>query len=66
MIVTSKLTGKEYNDELTIKIPNQLQSYRYMINKLPLIDVIYTDRMVFVFNKEQSKPYFDKWCKHEL
>jgi 23S rRNA-/tRNA-specific pseudouridylate synthase len=62
----SKLTGEKYDDELTIKIPNQLQSYKYMINKLPLVDIIYTDRLVFIFNKEQSKSYFDKWCKHEL
>lgn len=66
MIVISKLTGKEYDDELTIKIPNQLQSYKYMINKLPLIDVLYTDRIVFVFNRAESKPYFDKWCCHLL
>lgn len=66
MLVKSKLTDEFYDDENSIKIPNQLQVYKYLINKLKPIDVIYTDRLVFVFNRAESKPYFDKWCKREL
>lgn len=66
MLVKSKLTGGYYEDKDSIKIPNHLQVYKYMINNLQPIDLIYTDRLVFVFDRKESKPYFDKWCKHEL
>lgn len=66
MLVKSKLTGKLYEEEAGIKIPNHLQAYKYMINGLQMIDVIYTDRLIPVFDRAESKPYFDLWCKHEL
>ena len=66
MVITSKLTGKSYEDEDCIKIPNQLQVYKYLINALEPIDVIYSDRLVFVFDRASSKPLFDKWCRHVL
>lgn len=66
MTVTSKLTGNLYEDEESIKIPNQLQAYKYIINGLEPIDLIYSDRLVFVFNRAKSKSFFDKWCKREL
>ncbi len=66
MVVKSKLNGNEYNDEECVKIPNQLQAYKYMANKLMPIDIIYTDRIIFVFDRAESKSYFDSWCKREL
>lgn len=66
MLVKSKLTDKIYEDTESIRIPNNLQVYKYLINKLKPIDVLYTDRIVFVFNRAESKPFFDKWCNHEL
>lgn len=66
MLVKSKLTSEMYEDTESIRIPNQLQAYKYMINGLKQIDLIYTDRLVFVFNRAESKAYFDKWCDHLL
>lgn len=66
MLVKSKLTGEIYEDTESIRIPNNLQVYKYLINGLKAIDVLYTDRIVFVFNRAESKPYFDKWCDHLL
>jgi hypothetical protein len=66
MLVKSKLTSELYEDTESIRIPNQLQAYKYMINGLEPIDLIYTDRLVFVFNRAKSKDYFDKWCDHLL
>lgn len=66
MLIKSKLTSEMYEDVESIRIPNQLQAYKYMINGLEPIDLIYTDRLVFVFNRAESKIYFDKWCDHLL
>lgn len=66
MLVKSKLTNEMYEDTESIRIPNNLQVYKYLTNGLKAIDVLYTDRIVFVFNRVESKPYFDKWCDHLL
>lgn len=66
LLIKSKITGETYEDEDGIKIPNPLQAFKYWINGVQPIDVIYTDRMVLVFNRRQTKDVFDKWCKREL
>jgi len=66
MLIKSKLTNEMYDDISSVKIPNNLQAYKYMINGLKPIDLIYTDRLVFVFNRTESKVFFDKWCNHLL
>lgn len=66
MLIKSKITGEMYEEDDGIKIPNPLQAFKYWINGVHPIDVIYTDRMVLVFNRKQTKNVFDKWCKREL
>ena len=51
-----------------VKIINQKQVLRYVSNGLqPLrLEAGYNDKLVYVFDKEASEPYFEKWRKHEL
>lgn len=74
-IKRSQVTGKKYDyfGSDIIRIVNIYQAMAYISNGAEVID-IYTSYeretnkpiLVFVFNKEQTKPLFDAWCKHEL
>ena len=66
MLIKSKISDLEYEEEDGIKIPNLLQAFKYWINGVSPIDVIYTDRLVLVFERKNTKNVFDKWCKKEL
>ena len=71
----SPVTGKRYNyfGQDIIRIVNLMQAMAYLSNGAEVID-IYTSQdkdtgkpiLIFVFNREQTKPLFDAWCKHEL
>lgn len=55
------------DNDNTVKIVNELQAKMYIKNGLKPVEVFWGyDTWVFVFDKQASKPYFDKWCKHEL
>lgn len=73
-IKRSPVTQKKYdyfsND--IIRVLNLRQAMGYLNYGVELLD-IYTSRdkddnpvLVFVFDKESSKPAYDLWCKHEL
>lgn len=49
-----------------VKIVNLKQAGLYIKNGVKPIDVTYTDRLVFIFDKEEAMPLFQKWCDHEL
>lgn len=49
-----------------IRIINLAQVQAYIKMGLKPLDVLATDRLVFLFDKTKSKPYFDKWCKREI
>lgn len=65
--------AKEYSAEDAVRIVNPAQIAAYWENGLAPLD-IYPSRdretgkpiLVAVFNRKDSKEYFDKWCKHEL
>ena len=74
-IKRSPITGKKYDYFGTdiVRILNIDQAAAYLKNDVELIDVyVSKDRvkdknvLVFVFDRESSKPFFNLWCKHEL
>lgn len=49
-----------------VRIVNQKQAELYIKNGLEPIRVYWNKILVFVFDKEKSKPLFDKWRNYEL
>lgn len=49
-----------------IKIVNYKQASMYIKQGIKPIDLYYTDTLVFVFNRNETKEVYDKWCKYEL
>ena len=71
----SSITGKKYDyfSKDNVRILNIDQAAAYLKNDVELIDIyVSNDKtsgkniLVFVFDRESSKPFFDLWCKHEL
>lgn len=67
---TSKITGRTYELFSQIRILNIKQSIFYLKNGVVLNDIeISEDRkthepvMVFLFNREDTRDAYDKWCK---
>lgn len=50
----------------TVKIVNIRQASLYIKNGVKPLTVEFTDRLVFIFNKKEATPLFDKWCNYEL
>ncbi|MDU1413467.1 MAG: hypothetical protein E6929_11705 [Clostridium sp.] len=51
----------------TIAIVNVRQAGMYIKNGVKPIDVYFgKDRLVFLFNKKDTREVYDKWCKYEL
>lgn len=73
MKVHSDVTGKDYYPHQGIRILNLLQATLYIKHSCELLDLYTTvdynsgePVLCFIFNREESKKYFDLWCKHEL
>lgn len=49
-----------------IKICNPKQASLYMKHGLECKCYWSSDKVVYEFDKEETKPLFDLWCKHEL
>lgn len=49
-----------------VKIVNIKQAIKYMQNGANPIKVYYTNKIVYEFNREQTKKLFDKWVKYQL
>ncbi|MGL5329777.1 MAG: hypothetical protein ACRDD7_10935 [Peptostreptococcaceae bacterium] len=49
-----------------VKIVNLKQVSLYIKNGLQPKRLEITDRLVFVFNAEEAKPLFEKWCNYTL
>lgn len=67
---TSKITGRTYELFSQIRILNIKQSIFYLKNGVVLNDIeISEDRkthepvMVFLFNREDTRDAYDKWCR---
>lgn len=71
MKTTSAITGKTYDPDEVVFIPNMLQNFWYMNYGAELLDIIPDNKhdqkkIVFVWNREDTKYLYDAWCKHEL
>lgn len=64
----SQRTGRIYNELESIYIVNPVQAYEYLNHDAILYDIFpgRDRRIVFVFNRNEVKPLWDKWCNHEL
>lgn len=49
-----------------VRIVNLKQASAYIKYGIQPIRVEYTDRLVFVFNREEQQEAYDKWCKYEI
>lgn len=56
---------KEEN-KATVRVVNIKQACAYIKNGVKPLNVYYTNRIVFVFDKESTSELFDKWRKYEL
>jgi len=51
----------------TIEIVNTRQAGMYIKHNVKPIDIYYgRDRLVFLFNKGDTREVYDKWCRYEL
>ena len=71
--IIGKYSGKEYYASEVIRISNPLQAASYWMNGLEPLDIYVTRNfekhqptIVYIFNRDKSKPFFDLWCKKEL
>lgn len=51
---------------MKIKIINPKQAMLYMKHGLKCECYYDNDKIIYVFNKEETKMLFDLWCKREL
>lgn len=49
-----------------VNIVNFKQACKYIEHGVKPIDLYYTNRLVFVFDKKQTTELFNKWRKYEL
>lgn len=49
-----------------VKIVNIRQASMYIKNGLKPTDIYYTDKLVFVFNTDETKEVFEMWKNHSL
>ena len=50
----------------TVKIVNLKQAAMYIKNGVKPIDIEYTNKIVFIFNEEETKEAWRKWLNYEL
>mgnify|MGYP006954109253 FL=1 len=48
-----------------VKIINPVQAGFYYRNGLKPLDIIFTDRWVWIFDKEASNPLYTRWLNNE-
>lgn len=73
MIVKSNVTGKTYSSLNVVRIVNPKQAAAYMYHGALLVDVYSSydpDKdshvLVYLFNREDTRELYRKWCNHEL
>lgn len=49
-----------------VNIVNMKQASVYIKNGIKPTDIYYTDRLVFVFEKEKTESIFKRWINHEF
>ena len=68
MLTYSEIFERYYNtQDGTPPIVNPKQAALYVKNNCPLLDLYYADgSLVFIFDKEKSKPLYRAWMNFEL
>lgn len=71
MRTKSVITGKYYDPNDVVFIPNMLQNFWYMTYGAELLDVIPDSRkdqkrIVFVWDRAATQHLYDAWCNHNL
>lgn len=68
MKIQSLVTGRFYEQERMCYILNPKQAALYIKNHCILYDVVIgrDDKIVFVFDKGQTAPYYKAWCDYTL
>ena len=52
-----------------VYINNYLLALLYMKNGVKCLEAVYNyrmDKVTFIFNREETRPLYQKWLKHEL
>lgn len=57
--------NKDYGTEV-VRLVNLKQVSMYIKNNIELLDIFYTDRLVFVFKKDDTTDIFKRWSMHEF
>ena len=67
LLLCKELLKREVTKKMKeiVKITNYKQASYYIREGVKPVDLFYTDRIVFVFNAEETKPVWDKWRTHE-
>ena len=60
-----KLNNKKYDVDI-VRIVNLKQIGVYIQNGIKPIDIYFTDRLVFVFNKDETGELFERWKNKEF
>lgn len=68
MKVQSTVTGKCYETDDCVFIVNQLQVYKYLANDSVPLDILAGEdnKIVYVYNRKNTRKLYDLWCKREL
>ena len=56
---------KKYNLDV-VRVVNFKQACKYIQNGAKPVDIFYTDRLVFIFDKSATTDLFNRWRKYEL
>lgn len=71
-LVHSDVTGRDYNPFTSVRIINIKQSMMYLKHGCTLLDLYVSVAkdsspvMCFIFDRAESKKYYDLWCNYEL
>ena len=68
ILTRSLVTNKVYEPVESVPIINLLQVYKYLENDAEVLDVFCgrDNKIVFVFDRNDTLALYDKWCKREL
>lgn len=67
MRIRSLITDRIYEQEEMVFITNPVQIAKYLKCKCTLYDLLeYDDKLIGVFSRQETQPYYEKWRAHEL
>ena len=56
---------ENFMEKKTVKIINPVQAGFYYKNGLKPLEITFTDRWVWIFDKKLSNPLFTRWLRNE-